>query len=67
MLLTQNIIYRKLREMGIKLGSKVGIFMERSEDIVIAMLAVMKSSGIYIPLDIELPGDRFLEPHRFFY
>lgn len=36
----------------------VGIYMERSLDAVIAMLAVLKAGGAYLPLDASYPDDR---------
>jgi amino acid adenylation domain-containing protein len=36
----------------------LGIKLERSEQMVIAMLAVLKSGGAYVPIDREYPKDR---------
>ena len=43
---------------GVQTGDTVGLAMERSEKTVIALLAIMKSGGIYLPLDPEFPKDR---------
>ena len=49
---------RTLRTLGVTRGSAVGILMERSFDLVIAMLAAMKAGGAYVPLDPDYPPDR---------
>ncbi|MWC29594.1 non-ribosomal peptide synthetase/MFS transporter [Paenibacillus sp. MMS18-CY102] len=39
-------------------GQAVGIFMERTADVAIAMLAVLKAGGAYVPIDPSYPKDR---------
>ncbi|RAJ31130.1 non-ribosomal peptide synthetase [Pedobacter cryoconitis] len=39
--------------------TKVGICLHQSEDRLIAMLAVLKIGGIYVPLDTNYPASRF--------
>ncbi|MBC8787684.1 AMP-binding protein, partial [Pseudomonas fluorescens] len=39
---------------------RVAIAMPRSAEIMVAFLAVMKSGGVYVPLDVEYPRDRLL-------
>ncbi|OLQ74471.1 hypothetical protein BIT28_13710 [Photobacterium proteolyticum] len=36
----------------------VGIYMDRSPEMVIAMLAIQKAGGAYVPIAVELPGKR---------
>ncbi|MFD7080198.1 amino acid adenylation domain-containing protein [Streptomyces sp. NPDC059918] len=36
----------------------VGICLRRSADLVVAMLAVLRAGGCYVPIDPELPADR---------
>ncbi|WP_027468179.1 non-ribosomal peptide synthetase [Deefgea rivuli] len=43
---------------GVGLESKVGIALERSVEMVVALLAVLKAGGAYVPLDPEYPQDR---------
>jgi amino acid adenylation domain-containing protein len=45
---------------GMRVGPEVlvGICMERSLDLVIAMLAVLKAGGVYLPLDPSYPDER---------
>jgi amino acid adenylation domain-containing protein len=47
-----------LRSLGVGPDILVGIYMERSPDAVIAMLAVLKAGGAYLPLDASYPDDR---------
>lgn len=53
-----NQIARCLVDRGIGPGALVGVFLERSAEIVIAALAVMKAGGAYVPLDPAYPADR---------
>ena len=47
-----------LIQKGIKPENKVGIAVERSLEMVIALLAVLKVGAAYVPLDPEYPKDR---------
>ncbi|UAW64149.1 amino acid adenylation domain-containing protein [Mycoavidus sp. HKI] len=47
-----------LVERGVALGARVSIFMNRSVDLVVAMLAVAKAGGAYVPLDPAYPEQR---------
>lgn len=47
-----------LVEEGVKPDSLVGICLERSLDMVIAILAVLKAGGAYVPLDPDYPRPR---------
>lgn len=51
-------VAQKLREHGLYKGKFVSIYMERSIDAVISMLAIIRAGGAYIPLDPEHPDDR---------
>lgn len=48
----------ELRSQGVKAESIVGIAMERSLDLIIALLATWKAGGAYLPLDPDYPTDR---------
>ncbi len=39
-------------------GDYVGLLMERSEHLIIAILSVLKSGAVYVPIDPEYPFDR---------
>jgi aspartate racemase len=53
-----NQLANYLRKQGVKPEVLVGIYVERSLDIVIAILAVLKAGGAYVPLDPGFPQDR---------
>ena len=48
----------RLRALGVGPGELVGIFMERSLDMLVALLGVLKAGAAYIPLDPEYPRER---------
>lgn len=47
-----------LRENGIERNNIVGIMVKRSLEMIISILAVLKSGACYIPIDPEYPQDR---------
>ncbi|MEK6586097.1 MAG: AMP-binding protein, partial [Nitrospirota bacterium] len=47
-----------LRTLGAKPGVTVGISLDRSLEMVIALLAVLKTGAAYVPLDPDFPRDR---------
>ncbi len=47
-----------LRESGVGPEVLVGVCMERSLEMVVALLAVLKAGGAYVPIDPEYPADR---------
>ncbi|WP_437904214.1 amino acid adenylation domain-containing protein [Sorangium sp. So ce327] len=49
---------RRLRAMGVGPDVPAAICMERSIDLVIGLLAILRSGGAYVPLDPALPGER---------
>ncbi len=53
-----NQLARYLRTLDVRPGVVVGICLERSMEMVIALLAVLKAGGTYVPLDPEYPRDR---------
>ena len=53
-----NQLARLLQGHGVKPGIVVGVCLERSIDMVVALLAVMKAGGAYLPLDPDFPRDR---------
>lgn len=48
----------RLRALGIGSGSTVGVYLDRSVDMVVALLGVLKAGGAYLPLDPGYPGER---------
>ena len=53
-----NSLARYLNNNGIGQGSIVGILLNRSFEMIISILAVLKSGAAYIPIDAEYPEDR---------
>ena len=47
-----------LRERGIQSGDKVGLILEKSAEMYVAMLGIMKSGAAYVPIDASYPPDR---------
>lgn len=47
-----------LSKLGVGPDVAVGIFLERSLDLAIALLGVLKSGGTCVPLDPQYPGER---------
>ncbi len=47
-----------LREKGVKTDTVVGIMVERSLEMVVGMIAILKSGGTYLPIDPQYPKDR---------
>jgi amino acid adenylation domain-containing protein len=47
-----------LLELGVRSEVRVGILLERSVEAVVAMVAVLKAGGAYLPLDPEDPPER---------
>ncbi len=53
-----NRLARYLGERGVGAESLVGVYLERSADLVAAVLAVLKAGAAYVPLDPEYPAER---------
>ncbi len=53
-----NRLARYLRGLGIAPGSLVGLCLNRSLDLLVALLGVLKAGGTYVPLDPAFPADR---------
>ncbi|HHO59356.1 MAG TPA: hypothetical protein ENJ64_03870, partial [Thiotrichales bacterium] len=53
-----NQLAHYLRDNGVNAGSLVGVFMQRSPEMVIALYAILKAGAAYVPLDPEYPQER---------
>ncbi|AUX43561.1 uncharacterized protein SOCE26_050110 [Sorangium cellulosum] len=53
-----NELAHRLREMGVAPGVLVGVCMERSPEMLVGLLGVLKAGGAYLPLDPAYPQDR---------
>ena len=59
-----NRLARKLQEQGIGRDRLVGLALERSVELIVGVLAVLKAGGAYLPLDPDYPPDRLLHMLR---
>ncbi|MBT7408281.1 MAG: amino acid adenylation domain-containing protein, partial [Methylococcales bacterium] len=53
-----NQLARLLKKQGIKSESLVGLCIGRGTELIISILAILKSGGAYVPLDPHYPKDR---------
>lgn len=53
-----NRLARHLRALGVREEVCVGVLMERSLDLPVALLAVLKAGGAFVPLDPAYPEER---------
>jgi amino acid adenylation domain-containing protein len=47
-----------LRDHGVDRGTPVGVCLERSAEQVVALLAIFRAGGVYVPLDPAAPPER---------
>jgi len=55
---TANRIATLLVKKGIKKGDIIGLALDRTPEMIISLLAILKSGAAYVPLDPEYPKDR---------
>jgi amino acid adenylation domain-containing protein len=53
-----NQLAHYLRKLGVKPEVLVGIYVERSLEMVVGLLAILKAGGAYLPLDPAYPPER---------
>ncbi len=53
-----NQLARELRKNGIKKDETVGLILNRSIEMIVGILGVLKAGGAYLPIDPKLPLDR---------
>lgn len=53
-----NQLAHRLRQSGVVPETLVGIYVERSLDMVVGILGILKAGGAYVPLDPTYPADR---------
>ena len=54
----KNHLAQTLRKNGIRTDRVVGILMEKSIELVTAVLGILKAGGAYLPMDIDYPPER---------
>ncbi|WP_158078661.1 non-ribosomal peptide synthetase, partial [Clostridium puniceum] len=53
-----NSLARVLREKNVQAENLVGIMAEKSFEMIIGMLSILKAGGVYLPIDPEYPKER---------
>jgi non-ribosomal peptide synthetase component F len=53
-----NQLAHRLKKLGIGPEVPAGVFVERSTEMVVALLAILKAGGFYVPLDPVYPPER---------
>lgn len=53
-----NQLAHHLQNLGVKPGVLVGVFVERSLEMLVALLGILKAGGAYVPIDPTFPPDR---------
>lgn len=56
--ISANILAWRLRKIGVGPEVRVGIYLNRNIELIVALLAVLKAGGAYLPLDPEYPPER---------
>ncbi|MDO7929874.1 amino acid adenylation domain-containing protein, partial [Pseudomonas sp. KFB-139] len=53
-----NVLAEYLRAAGIQPGDRVAMELERSFELLISQLAILKCGAVYVPLDVNAPAER---------
>lgn len=53
-----NQLAHYLCRLGVRPEIQVGVLMERSCDLIVSLLGILKSGGVYVPLDPDYPAER---------
>lgn len=53
-----NLLARELQAVGVAPGDAVGVCVDRSPELIVALLGVLKSGAAFLPLDRAFPADR---------
>jgi amino acid adenylation domain-containing protein len=53
-----NRLARHLVQFDVQADTLVGLFLDRSNELVIAILAILKAGGAYVPIDLAYPAHR---------
>jgi amino acid adenylation domain-containing protein len=56
-----NRVANCLRRLGAGRGTKVAVLLRRSADMIITLVGILKSSGMYVPIDVSYPPARIAE------
>jgi amino acid adenylation domain-containing protein len=55
-----NQLARLLIKKGVKANTIVGVLLERSLDMILALLAILKAGGAYLPIETDTPKNRII-------
>ena len=55
---TASRVAHHLHRSGIGVGDVVGVMLDRSPDLLVALIAVLKAGAAYVPIDPDYPHDR---------
>ncbi|MBV8416480.1 MAG: amino acid adenylation domain-containing protein, partial [Verrucomicrobia bacterium] len=55
-----NQLARRLQRLGVSRGQRVGLFVPRSLETVVSVLAILKAGAAYVPFDIDYPLERIV-------
>lgn len=53
-----NSLAHLLQQQGIRPGTYVAVMMERSIEMIVALVGILKAGGVYVPLDPAYPANR---------
>ncbi|MFP2903720.1 amino acid adenylation domain-containing protein [Pyxidicoccus sp. 3LFB2] len=53
-----NQVAHHLRSLGVQPGQRVGLFLERSLELLVGLLGILKAGAAYVPLDPLYPSER---------
>ncbi|MFY2558579.1 amino acid adenylation domain-containing protein [Corallococcus terminator] len=53
-----SLLAASLNDLGVTRGTPVGLFLDRSLEMLVSLLGVLKSGGTYVPLDPTFPDAR---------
>ncbi len=53
-----NRLANRLVEVGVGVQDRVGVLMRHSSDLLVAVLAVLRAGGVYVPIDPDYPDTR---------
>jgi amino acid adenylation domain-containing protein len=53
-----NQLAHRLRALGVSTEATVGVLMDRSAELIVALLGILKAGGVYVPLNPAYPQER---------